>query len=176
MNYSQYVIPVLLIAFILYRRVKRSIGFQAYHQKRLVIRSTILLLIGLLLLGVSAIHPVSYIYEIAGSLLGSALLIMAIKWSRFETRQGTIYYRTHIWIETFVLFVFLSRFLYRMFYLFQVSGKQAELNSSQMNMQYTKDPLTMGVYFLLVVYYVGYAFYVIRKARGMAEENRQISS
>jgi hypothetical protein len=162
--------PILLIAFILYRRVKRSIGFQPYHPRRLVIRSVILLLVGLLLLGVSAIHPISYIYEAAGCLLGGVLLAMAIKWSRFEKREGTIFYRTHIWIETLVLFLFLSRFLYRMFYIFQSSERHAALNSSQMNMQYTKDPITMGVYFLLVVYYVGYVFYVIRKARGIAEE------
>jgi hypothetical protein len=176
MNYSQYVIPFLLIALILYRRVKRSIGFQAYHPRRLVIRSTILLLVGLLLLGVSAIHPISYIYEAAGCLLGGVLLAMAIRWSRFEKREGTIFYRTHIWIETLVLFLFLSRFLYRMFYIFQVSGRQSSLNSSQMNMQYTKDPVTMGVYFLLVVYYVGYAFYVMKKSKGMEEEKVTFTS
>ena len=161
-----YIYPIALIAFILYRRIKRSLGFQPFKRSRLTTRIVIFSIIVVLLLATSALHPISYIYDLVGIILGSILVIYAMKHSTFEMRNNALFYRTHIWIESIVLFLFLSRFAYRIVFMIQMSS-QANMNDPQ-NMQYFgKDPLTLGVFFLLATYYIGFYIFVINRGTSM---------
>jgi hypothetical protein len=168
----QYLYPMLLILFILYRRIKRSIGFQPFKTRRLIVRIAIFSFIAVLLLGISALHPMSYIYDLAGIIAGLILITYAIKHSSFEMREKTLFYRTHIWIESFVLFVFLGRFLYRVTYLFVIPNSQPNMNSVQYGQHFTKDPSTMAIFFLLAAYYIGFYSFVLKKGKEILYKNQ----
>lgn len=172
----QYVYPVFLIAFILYRRIKRSIGFQPFKPRRLTARIVIFSFVVILLLAASALHPVSYLYDLVGAVLGFILVMYAVKHSSFEMRKETLFYRTHIWIESLVLFLFLSRFLYRVTYLFYVSNSQSAMNSAQYSQHFTKDPSTMAVFFLLAVYYIGFYSFVLKRGKDTLVKNSYSSN
>ncbi|WP_416826367.1 sporulation protein [Ectobacillus polymachus] len=161
--------PVLFILLILYVRVKRSIGFQPFKVRKFIIRIIIFSILILVLLAMSATHPISYLYDLAGIVVGGVLATYAMKHSLFELREQALFYRTHIWIESIVLFLFLSRFFYRLIYLFSISSSQS---SSQLNQNFAKDPLTYAVFFLLAVYYIGYYSFVLQRGKRILHESR----
>ncbi|MBS4174558.1 sporulation protein [Bacillus sp. FJAT-49736] len=160
-----------IIALILYRRIKRSIGFQPFKRSRLTTRIVIFSIITVLLLGTSALHPISYLYDLLGIILGSILVMYAMKHSTFEMRNTTLYYRTHIWIESLVLFIFLSRFAYRIVFMLQMTSN-VNMNDPQNTQYYAKDPLTMGVFFLLAAYYIGFYSFVIKRGTSLLSKEK----
>ncbi|GIN87938.1 protein csk22 [Heyndrickxia sporothermodurans] len=161
--HPQYLYSFLVIGFILYRRVKRSIGFQPLKKRRLITRITIFSFLVILLLFTSALHPISFLYDLVGAAIGSALLIFAMRHSQFERQKETIMFRTHIWIESLILFIFLSRFLYRIFEIYTLSKTQPQLGPEA----YGRDPLTLAVFFILAVYYIGYYSFVLIKSKSI---------
>ncbi|RLQ96224.1 hypothetical protein [Falsibacillus albus] len=161
----QYIIPFALIAFILYRRIKRSIGFQLYKPKRLLIRSAIFCIVSFMILAASLLHPSDYLYDFFGVMAGSIILIYAFKHSSLEIRVEKLYYRTHIWIESLILFIFLSRFLYRFTYVILVGNSQGSQDPIQFSQAFTRDPWSRAVFFLLATYYVGFNLYIWKKGK-----------
>ena len=67
----QVALPFVIIAFVLYRRVKRSIGFQRYSPKRLKFRIVLFAIVGVILLAVSIIHPILIIADVIGIAAGA---------------------------------------------------------------------------------------------------------
>jgi hypothetical protein len=168
-----YVYPILIIAFILYRRIKRSIGFQPYKKSRLITRIVIFSIVIVLLLITSALHPISYLYDAVGIILGIVLVIYAMKHSTFEMRNDTLFYRTHIWIESFVIFLFLSRFAYRIVSMMHLKS-QIDMNNPQNAGYYSKDPVTLSVFFLLAAYYIGFYVFVLKRRNAMLDSKVKI--
>ncbi|MGE8205309.1 sporulation protein [Heyndrickxia sp. NPDC080065] len=167
--FPQYLYSFLVVGLILYRRIKRSIGFQPLKKRRLVVRITIFSIVVILLLLTSALHPISFLYDFVGVVLGLVLLFYAMKHSTFEQKNEIIYYRTHIWIESIVLLLFLSRFLYRIFEVYTLSKTQPQMTPQM----YGRDPLTLGVFFILAVYYIGYYSFVLVKSKSMDHTVKQ---
>jgi cytochrome b561 len=102
----------------------------------------------------SAEHPLSYLYDLAGILLGAVLVVYARKNIMFEYRENALFYRTHLWIELFIIFLFLSRLVYRMI-----------TTSNTVPVTYGTDPATLLIFFLLAVYYIGFNSFVLKKGK-----------
>lgn len=166
MHYSpQLLMPIAIIGLILYRRIKRSIGFQPFKKKRLIIRIVLFSFITILFLVTSAAHPISYLYDLVGVMIGIIFVFYAMKHSSFEYRNDILFYRTHIWIESIILFLFLSRFLYRFVFIFNMADTQAPMTTPQNAQFIAKDPLTMIVFFIIAVYYIGFYYFVLTKSK-----------
>ncbi|MEH6941720.1 sporulation protein [Bacillus sp. JJ722] len=161
----QYSSTIVLLAFFLYRKVKRSIGFQLYQPRRLIFQIVIFSLLSLFVLASCFLHPETFIYVLIGCALGLFLVSYAMKHSKFEVRDHLFYYRTHLWIESSVLLLFLSRFLYRIIILIKSSNIATEMNGLQYSQHFTKDPTTIIILFILIVYYIGYSSFIIRKRK-----------
>ncbi|WP_367015735.1 sporulation protein [Priestia koreensis] len=161
MHVQPYIYSFVIIAFILYRRIKRSIGFQLFKTRRLFIRAILFSVIAVLLLINSAVHPISYLYDAIGIVGGIILLSYAQKHSQLEMRENLLYYRTHIWIESIVLLLFLSRFLYRFIQIMKIDPE----TQASYGKHFASDPLTMIVFFLLATYYIGYNLYIYGKGK-----------
>jgi TRAP-type mannitol/chloroaromatic compound transport system permease large subunit len=159
---GQFLIPVALMLLIVYRRVKRTIGFQPYRPRRLTVRIAIFAVIGVLLLGAGFVHPILYLADAAGLVCGGVLAYFAIRHSKFEFRGGELHYRTHIWIETIVVALFIGRIAYRLLFVF-TAGQQAA--SGDQMQQYTRDPWTALIFFLIVAYYIGFYLHVLKEGR-----------
>ncbi|MFT0823892.1 sporulation protein [Bacillus swezeyi] len=126
----------------------------------------------LFLLTMSALHPLSYLYDLIGIILGLMLTAYALKNVSIENRDGVIYFRTHLWVELLVLCLFLYRFLSR---IIEINVQQGDLingGSAAYGAFFAQDPATMIGFFVLAVYYVGFSFFVLKK--GKIEENRSV--
>jgi hypothetical protein len=164
MDFSHYAVPAILMIVLVARRVMRSIGFQKFSQVRLIVRIVLISLLSLILLIGAAFHPLSYLTDFGGMLLGLVLLYWSAKHSVFERRQDGLYYRTNIWIELIVVVLFLSRFIYRIGIFYNAFSGQVETPEElKSRLEALRDPYTGALIFILFTYYVGYSIFVLRK-------------
>ncbi|QHZ49101.1 sporulation protein [Bacillus sp. NSP9.1] len=167
-----YVVQLFAIVLIIYIRFKRSIGFQPLNRARLMFRIVLFSVIFLFLLTMSALHPLSYLYDLIGIGFGFLLTAYALKHVSLENRDGVIYFRTHLWVELLVLCLFLYRFLFRIIEINAVEDASLKSGSAAYGALFAQDPATMIALFVLAVYYVGFSFFVLKK--GKLEENRSV--
>ncbi|NRF93893.1 hypothetical protein HQN89_23425 [Paenibacillus frigoriresistens] len=164
-NWMHYAIPFLFIGFFIYRRAKRTIGFQKLSRGRLKFRLTLFSILGALIFLLGFVHPIHFIGYIIGLAAGIALGLTAIRHTLFEHRTDGWYYRTHLWVEITVLVLFLGRIVYRLAFI-SLSTNPAT-NPANMNpvdpTQFTKDPITAGVFFIIVSYYILFFGYLLRE-------------
>ncbi|MEC0232438.1 hypothetical protein [Paenibacillus alba] len=164
-DWLHYAIPFVIIGFFIYRRTKRTIGFQKLSRGRLKFRLILFSILGLFIFLLGFIHPIHFIGYIIGLAAGAALGLTAIRHTRFEHRLDGWYYRTHLWVEIAVLVLFLGRVVYRVAFISLATNATA--NPSSINpvdlTQFSKDPLTAGVFFIIVSYYVLFISYLLRE-------------
>ncbi|CAH1210541.1 Protein csk22 [Paenibacillus allorhizoplanae] len=157
-----YVIPILIFGFFIYRRVKRTIGFQKLTRGRLIFRLSLFSLFGVVIFLLGFVHPIHFIGYLIGLAGGALLGRTAIRHTRFEHRSDGWYYRTHLWIEITVLVLFLGRIAYR-YASVAISTEPTTTFSPAELSQFTKDPVTAGVFFIIVSYYVLFFSYLLRE-------------
>jgi hypothetical protein len=171
----QVALPFVLIAFVLYRRVKRSIGFQKYSIKGMKIRRVIFVIVGLILLAVGFIHPILFLADAVGIVGGCVLAYYAIRHFVYEWRGELLYTRTHIYIEAAVLILFLGRVLYRVLTVAMLTKSTGAADDNQMA-QYARDPITVAIFFVIIAYYLIYYSFLIRKGEALIVEKQLIET
>lgn len=176
-HYAQYAIIVLVIAFGLYRRVRRTVGKQPLASGRLTFRLVLFSIIGVLVLLPGIFKPQLFIGDAAGLVIGGILAFYAIKHTTFENQNGKWTYRTHPVIGLIVIVLFIGRIIYRMFEYSSLMNNTgtavSEAGGAQAagtQMQYTGDPLTAGVLFILIAYYAGYYGFLLRQKKMLDRE------
>jgi hypothetical protein len=160
-NWTHYIFAALFIGFIIYRRTKRTIGFQKLSRRRLMFRTIMFGVLGLVILGLGFLHPIFFVADAIGLVGGVALGLVAIRHTRFEKREDVWFYRTHLWVEITVLVLFLGRVAYRM--LFIVSANSPNAMNPNDPSQLAKDPLTAGIFFVIVSFYLLYFVYLLKE-------------
>src|SRR5271154_4912435 len=104
------VVPILfggLIAWSIYRRVRRNIGRQKLRPRRAITSLVILSLVSVLIIGTSLQNTNLLLGFGGGVLLGASLGFVGLKLTRFETNDEGHFYtpNTHIGVTLSVLFV-----------------------------------------------------------------------
>ena len=151
-----------LVALLYYRRFRRSFGRQPVQPKRMMTRVVILCVLGaLLLLGV-ALNPRMLAADVGGLVVGLALGWWGLKLTRFERHADGVHYIPHSWFGVAISVLLLARLAYRFTVLWP--AMQAAQGAPQ-PMPYASSPLTMGLFGLLVGYYVSYYLGVLRVAK-----------
>ncbi|MBB6733204.1 DUF1453 domain-containing protein [Cohnella zeiphila] len=167
MHFSvQLVLIVCLVAFAVYRRVRRTVGWQTLRPKSMTVRSVILCVLGVLFLVLGGLHPVSLVSDIIGIVLGIVLAYVGASLTRFEQRGGKLQYLPNPWLGTIVTVLFLGRLAYRMYWMFSRSGQDAMQNVSGAG----ANPFTgmggsswaAGLMMIMFAYYVAYAVLLLR--------------
>ncbi|XBO85216.1 sporulation protein [Bacillus licheniformis] len=121
------------------------------------------------LLTMSALHPLSYFYDLIGIALGLILTAYALKHVSIENRGGVLYFRTHLWIELIVLLLFLYRFLYRIAEIGQLQTAVSDGGSAAYGALFAQDPATM-IGFLYWPFIMSVSLFCFKKGR--SEEKR----
>jgi len=165
MENFKYLIPVLLVGFLIYRRIQKTIGFQKYTPSRLIFRIVLFSLVVTLILCLTILQPMSLISDLVGIILGLVLVFFAIKNTIFETRSEGLFYRTHIWVELTVLFLFFARLLYRFYNMSLVMGSAQSGERMDTNLNDLRNPLTSAVFFIICTYYIGYFLFILKHAK-----------
>jgi hypothetical protein len=161
----------LLIPLVLYRRLRRTFGRQPLVPARLIVRIAILLLIAALL----TLSPRHYApQELGGVALGAALALWGASRTRFENENGRRYYVPHTYTGIAVTLLFVGRLIYRFAQssgTLAASGDTAPTAGPQAAMQ---SPLTIGIFFVLIGYYVCYYSWVLWKSRHITAADLEV--
>jgi hypothetical protein len=159
-----------LVLFVIYRRFRRNFGQQLLSPVRMRVRMIILLIVSCLFLpGVMKSAAVAGAL-LAGATLGVVLALWGAERTGFVRANGRLNYVPHTYTGLAVSFLFLGRLVYR---LFQVYGQYqaAHVAGADAGAQafapaaMARSPLTVGLFFVLVGYYVCYYSLVLRKAK-----------
>ena len=177
-DFSQIVpfLIALLVVFAIYRRFRRSFGQQPLRPVRMQVRIVLLLVVGGLLLP-AALRSTAFLSAVlAGIVAGVALAMWGAARTRFLRVSGQLYYVPHTYTGIAVSLLFVGRLVYR---LIQVSGTvhaahtAAAADSASQGFApagMLQSPLTLGLYFVLMGYYVCYYSMVLWKSKRVVAE------
>jgi uncharacterized membrane protein YidH (DUF202 family) len=153
---------IALVAFAIYRRVRRNIGRQRVRPKRMWFRVGILGVIGALVLIASLRNAELGGAMIAGLAGGVALAWLGLRHTKFETTPQGNFYTPHTTIGLAVSALLLGRLAYRFLVLYPAMHAAAQVNASPFA-TYQKSPLTLAIFGVLVGYFVAYYLGVLNK-------------
>lgn len=163
---TQYFIMVPIMAWVVWRRVRRSFGRQPIKRKTMIARIAIFAVAGVLL-ALSGLQKVELAEGLFGGVvLGAALGLLGVRLTRFEVDpvRGDCYV-PNPWIGAFLTVLLLGRLAYRFIVVMpQVHQAHVALQGQGVpnagaqawSSGYTSSPLTMLVIGLLIGYYILY--------------------
>jgi hypothetical protein len=165
----------ILLVFLIYRRFRRSFGQQPLRPIRMRVRTVLLLVVGCLLLP-SALRSAAFISAVLGGIAaGVALAIWGAARTRFERISGQLYYVPHTYTGVAVSFLFLGRLIYRLIQAYgnmhaahPPGAEPASQTFAPASM--LQSPLTFGLFFVLMGYYVCYYSIVLWKSKRVVAE------
>jgi peptidoglycan biosynthesis protein MviN/MurJ (putative lipid II flippase) len=153
-------LSVAAIAFIYYRRIRRSFGRQPWHPVRAGLRLGLLVLVSALLAfaayGLPGVAPGIAL----GALAGAALGVFSLRHTRAEWTDGHGWYTPNAWIGAGLMVLLLARLAWR----WADGGFGAGVSTAGTQ----ASPLTMGIAATLVVYalvHVGGLWWRMRQLR-----------
>jgi hypothetical protein len=155
----KFITTILLVALVAWgigRRVRRNFGRQPVHPGRIGLRVGVLALAGGLVVATTRNVP-ALEAVIAGIACGAALGYLGLRHTRFEVTPQGRFYTPHTYIGLAVTALFLGRVLYRFVYLSHSADAMVNANQN-LTIAYQKNPVTLGIFGVLIGYYV--AFYI----------------
>ena len=141
----------------------------------MVVRIAIFLLLAGVLTRSSRDFPLE---EIGGVLIDAALALWGASRTRFATENGQRYYLPHTYTGVAVSLLFVARLIYGLAQTSGVlaapggAGGTAPAAGPQAAMQ---SPLTAGIFFVLIGYYVCYYSWVLWKSRHITAADLEVS-
>ena len=162
----------LLIPLALYRRFRRTFGRQLLVPARMIARIAIFLVLAVALtLGARRYA----LQEVGGVVLGAALALWGASRTRFELDNGRRYYVPHTYTGIAVTLLFIGRLIYR---FAQSSGALAAAGDTAPSAgpkAAMQSPLTVGIFFVLIGYYVCYYSWVLWKSRHITAVDLEVA-
>jgi len=154
-------IPILfggLIAWSIYRRVRRNIGRQPLRPRRAAISIIVLTLVSALLVCTS-LQNIRLLLGIGGGLLLGALLgFIGLRLTRFETTDAGHFYTPNAHIGVVLSLLFIGRLAYRFWAVHDaVAGANAPPPF--------QSPLTFFIFGLTAGYYIAYQAGLFKHSR-----------
>lgn len=187
---SSQIVPFLLAALVVwsvYRRLRRSFGKQRLRPVQMSIRIGLFLLIGALLLPSvlhANVHSTAYVESLLGGLIaGIALAIFGAARTRYLREQGQLYFVPHTYTGLAVSLLFLGRLVFRFVQVYSMQtaahGDATSLAPPGGNPGYAaasmvNSPLTFGLFYVLVGYYVCYYGVVLWKSKHLTAEELEV--
>jgi hypothetical protein len=155
---------IALVAFAIYRRVRRTIGRQPYQPKRMQVRMMLFGVIGTIALLFSFRNIDVGGAMVAGLVGGAALGLFGLRHTKFETTPQGQFYTPHTYIGLFVTLLLLGRLAYRFIIVMPTMQAAAQADANPYA-SFQKSPLTMAIFGIVIGYYIAYYAGVIRHIR-----------
>lgn len=167
-----------LVLFMIYRRFRRNFGRQLLGRKRLTFRIWLLGIVGGLLLIPALFSPLRALASAVGLGIGVALALWAAKNTRFEKQDDKLYYIPHTYTGMVVSALFLGRIIYRfvvlspsLFSVITIDAGATSPGDFGGFSTISNNPVTRGIFFILVGYYVYYYWYVLHESKHLKPED-----
>ncbi len=145
-------IPILfagLIAWSIYRRVRRNIGRQKLRPRRITVSIVILSVVTILLFSLSLTYPPLLLGLGGGLLLGVPLGLVGLRLTRFETTGEGHFYTPNTQIGIALSLLFVGRLAYRFWVFHNADAAPGGPPAFQ-------SPLTLFIFGLIAGYYLVY--------------------
>jgi hypothetical protein len=172
------IFPILIavgMVLLIYRRLRRSFGRQRIAPARMGMRIALLSLLACSMLPL-AMRAGQYLgMEIAGLAAGAALGLWGAAKTRYTTHEHQWYYIPHTYTGVAVSLLFIARLTYRMAVLYATRGPSAPDIDAAASYglapgSIVRSPLTVGLLFVVIGYYVCYYGCVLWKYKRIGPE------
>ncbi len=141
-----------IVAFGVYRRVRRNIGRQVLIARRQYVRMGLITVLCLVLAFLHPLPPLAVAYIVSGLIVGAAVGWFALRHTQFEATAEGYFYIPHLYIGIAVTALFVGRLLYRAVLVYDTVNRA----NSGAAVQADNSPLTLGILFLTASYYIVY--------------------
>jgi hypothetical protein len=158
-----------LFVFAIYRRLRRTFGQQLLSPIRMGIRIAVFVVISCLLLPIALRDGAFISAMLAGIALGVALAMFGAARTGFVRVASQLYYVPHTYTGIAVSLLFLGRLIYRVIQVYgnlhagHAAAAAADQGFAPASM--VRSPLTLGLFFVLMAYYVCYYSVVLWKSK-----------
>jgi hypothetical protein len=163
------IIPILiaaLVAWSVVRRLRRTFGRQQVQPARIWVRIGVLTLAGALIGATSAMRGTGMLEALIGGFAcGAALAYLGLRHTRFEVTSEGRFYTPHTYIGVAVTLLFLGRLAYRFLYLSNGANGMFRPDTGAAAAAYQRSPLTVGIFAVLIGYYVLFYAGVLLRTR-----------
>jgi hypothetical protein len=166
-------IAVLLI----YRRFRRSFGRQPMRPARMWIRIVLLIVLSCSLLPLAFKSGQFLLAQLAGAIAGTALGFWGARHTRYATYQGRLHYVPHTYTGIAVSLLFIGRLVYRIVEWYgenRALGGALDASQGIAPPPIMRSPLTVGLIFVVVGYYVCYYAMVLWKSKRISPEDLEV--
>jgi hypothetical protein len=182
-DFSQIVayLTAILVVFLIYRRLRRSFGQQPLRPVRMSVRIVLLFVVGCLLLP-AAFRSAAFLSAVlAGTVAGVSLAMWGVARTRFLRVSNQLYYVPHTYTGIAVSLLFLGRLVYRLVQVYGNVHSPHPAGADAANQAFApasmvQSPLTVGLFFVLMGYYVCYYSMVLWKSKRVVAEEAGLST
>ena len=138
---------------------------------------SLLSVVGILLLATTALRSGAFAAAaLAGLLAGVSLAVWGASRTRFESVGAERYYVPHTYTGIAVSLLFIGRVAYRLLQTYEMTrgGRMAApMGPGSGPAGYVSSPLTLGLFFVLVGYYVYYLGFILWKSKQLRQSEVQ---
>jgi hypothetical protein len=174
-----YVIAALTVLLV-YRRLRRSFGRQRLRPVRMRLRIGILVLLGCSLLPAAMRSGQFLTGELVGIVVGIGLGVWGVRHTKYQTFEGQLHYIPHTYTGLVVSLLFVGRLAYRVMSIYAQGHADGQNHMDAMqglgSPTMMKSPLTVGLLFVVVGYYVCYYSMVLWKSKRISPEDLEVAS
>lgn len=160
---------VAVVALLLYRRGRRLIGHQRFHERRITFRVVFLAVVSVFLLVTYArrADPVLEYASVAGGfLVGLMIALVALRFTQMGRDEGGVWYVPNMYLGIGLIALLIARFAYEYFVLFPQLKKQMVAAAAHgATATLPSQPVLHGILFLVLGYYVIYYLGILIRAR-----------
>jgi hypothetical protein len=172
-----------LAMFVIYRRLRRNFGRQVLSPTRMALRITVLAVLACAL-APSALRSSQFLLaDLVGLGTGIALGLYGAERTRFQTVSGRLHYVPHTYTGIAVSLLLMGRLVYRLVAVYGGSGRSSfdATNATDMSQTFSssalaKSPLTLGMLYVVIGYYVCYFGVVLWKSKRIGPEDIEVIS
>jgi hypothetical protein len=155
------------VLWIIYRRFRRLFGRQKLNRGWMIFRVVLFSVLGAFMF-IPAIASQQFgIALVLGAAIGVGLGMWGAKRTRFEARDGVLYYIPHTYTGMVVSALFLGRIVYRIatgsYSAFSVATTDSSPFAGMGGLG--RNPLTYGLFCVLLGYYIYYYGYVLYESK-----------
>jgi hypothetical protein len=176
--------PLLLAAlavFLIYRRLRRSFGRQPVRPVRMTLRIAILTALGLTLLPLALRSQELLLVEALCAAAGIALALWGAKRTRYLKIGEQLYYVPHTYTGIAVTLLVVGRIVYRFVQAYTTghapgAGMTGAASSGFAPSAMMQNPITVGLFFVLIGYYVCYYSRVLWKSKHISAADLEAPS
>jgi hypothetical protein len=159
-----------LVVFAVYRRLRRSFGRQELRPTRMILRVVILALVAFALLPMALRSSQFLAAELAGAVLGVGLASWGAPRTRFQMYNERLHYVPHTYTGIAVSLLFLGRLVFRLVQAYTLAHAPHVAGATDPSQGFApasmvRSPLTVGILFVLVGYYVYYYSWLLWKSK-----------